>query len=83
MFDPIKRNDRNNRPLSINGGLNAMSAQPRTQSPRVTNMLDRVNDLVADTTVEIAKLAMYHPDRPALIAAKLALQQAQRELTTL
>ncbi|WPH68431.1 hypothetical protein [Stenotrophomonas phage BUCTxx99] len=81
MFDPIKRNDTNNRPLSINGGLAAMT--PRATSPRITNMQDRVTDLIADTNAALADLPSYAPERAALTTARVALMQAQRELTTL
>ena len=86
MFDPIKRNDANNRPLSINGGFNLMHAEKntgRTPSPRIANMNDRVTDLIADTTAALAALPSYAPERAALSTARVALQQAQRELTTL
>lgn len=81
MFDPIKRNDENNRPLSFNGGVAAMT--PRKQSPRITNMSDRVTDLIADTNAALADMPQHAPERVALSTARVALMQAQRELTRL
>jgi len=81
MFDPIKRNDANNRPLSFNGGMAAMAQ--RKQSPRIANMNDRVTDLIADTNAALADMPSHAPERPALMTARVALIQAQRELTTL
>jgi len=86
MFDPIKRNDANNRPLSFNGGFHAMGAKQNTGralSPRIANMNDRVTDLIADTNAALADMPQHAPERPALMTARVALIQAQRELTTL
>lgn len=84
MFDPIKRpHPAETRALSFNGGVTAMSAQPKAApSPRIANMLDRVTDLVADANAQLAQMPVLAPERPALMTVRVALLQAQRELTT-
>lgn len=82
MFDPIKRNNHENRPLSANGGAYAM-AEKRKHSPRIANMQDRVTDLIADANATLAEMPQHAPERPAMMTARMALIQAQRELTTL
>lgn len=61
----------------------ALAARKPPTSPRILNMQERVEDLIADTNEHMAQLPSYSHERNCLQQVKLALQQAKRELASL